>query len=81
MIDGEAKLHKEPFKGLQDSMYNLFHLVASTYVDHIDKDLLADPIDVLEVLVPLFATLEVLFGLDGVQIFADCLIDQRLIPC
>ena len=80
LIDGETKLHKEALNGLQNSMHNVFHLVASTDVDHIDEDLLADPINVLEVLVPLFATLKVLFGLDGVQILADCLVNQCLIP-
>ena len=66
LIDREAKLHEEALQRFKNNVQNVIKAVACAHVDHIRKDLTADPDDVLEVFAPLLATLKVLLRLDRI---------------
>ena len=80
LVDSEAKLHQEALQGFQDGVEDFIHLIARTDADHIREYLSTDPVDVFKVSVPFTAPLQVILGLDLVEIVADSLIDECLVP-
>ena len=64
LVDCEAKLHQEALKCLHHCVQNVVKAIASADIDHIGEHLPHDPDDVLEVLVPLLAALEVFLRFD-----------------
>lgn len=70
LVNREAELHQESFKGFQNRAKHFVKLVAGCDTDHIAEDLAADPDNVFEISVPISTPLQVLALLDRVEVIA-----------